>query len=117
MLDIPTHKTGTSFTKPVDRVVGEAILLWERIRPTQSPRVDPKTSEEVHFLFSYRDKHPQKSYINNVLIPQLCKKCGMPRQDARGNITSHRARSTIATQLFNAAEPNTLSGICVSSMY
>jgi integrase len=108
MLDIPTHKTGTSFTKPVDQVVGEAILLWERIRPTQSPRVDLKTSEEVHFLFSYRDKHPQKSYINNVLIPQLCKKCGMPRQDARGNITSHRARSTIATQLFNAAEPMSL---------
>lgn len=32
----------------------------------------------------------------------------MPRQDARGNITSHRARSTIATQLFNAAEPMSL---------
>ena len=32
----------------------------------------------------------------------------MPRQDARGNITSHRARSTIATQLFNAAEPLSL---------
>lgn len=32
----------------------------------------------------------------------------MPLQDARGNITSHRARSTIASQLANAKEPMTL---------
>ena len=108
LLDIPTHKTGTAFTKPVDRVVGEAIAHWEAIRPTQSPRLDPKTNEEVHFLFSYRDKHADKHYLNEVLIALLCKKAGVPRQDARGPITSHRARSTIATQLFNAAEPMSL---------
>jgi integrase len=28
--------------------------------------------------------------------------------DVRGNITSHRARSTTATQLYNAKEPMTL---------
>jgi integrase len=108
MLDIPTHKTGTAFTKPVDRVVGEAIEAWERVRPTQPPKVDPKTGEEVHFLFCYRGYRVWKHYINKVLIPTLCKKGGVPRQDARGNITSHRARSTIATQLFNAAEPLSL---------
>ena len=32
----------------------------------------------------------------------------MPTKDARGNITSHRARSTIASQLFNAKEPMSL---------
>ena len=32
----------------------------------------------------------------------------MPRADARGRITSHRARSTIASQLYNAKEPMTL---------
>jgi integrase len=108
MLDIPTHKTGTAFTKPVDRVVGEAIEAWERVRPTQPPKIDPKTGEEVHFLFCYRGYRVWKHYINKVLIPTLCKKGGVPRQDARGNITSHRARSTIATQLFNAAEPMSL---------
>jgi integrase len=108
MLDIPTHKTGTAFTKPVDRVVGEAIEAWERVRPVQPPKIDPKTGEEVHFLFCYRGYRVWKHYINKVLIPTLCKKGGVPRQDARGNITSHRARSTIATQLFNAAEPMSL---------
>jgi hypothetical protein len=32
----------------------------------------------------------------------------VPRADARGRITSHRARSTIASQLYNAKEPMTL---------
>jgi hypothetical protein len=39
----------------------------------------------------------------------LCRKAGVPAADVRGNITSHRARSTIATQLYNAKEPMTLS--------
>jgi hypothetical protein len=32
----------------------------------------------------------------------------LPGEDARGTITSHRARSTIASQLFNAKEPMSL---------
>jgi hypothetical protein len=48
------------------------------------------------------------SYLNKTLIPALCKKAGIPREDARGRITSHRARSTIATQLFNAKQPLSL---------
>jgi hypothetical protein len=48
------------------------------------------------------------AYINNTLVPILCKKAGVPPEDARGKITSHRARSTIASQLFNAKEPMSL---------
>jgi hypothetical protein len=32
----------------------------------------------------------------------------MPLEDARGRLTSHRARATIASQLYNAKEPMTL---------
>ncbi|MEU2091360.1 hypothetical protein [Nocardia beijingensis] len=38
----------------------------------------------------------------------LCRKAGVPDVDVRGAITSHRARSTIASQLCNAKEPMTL---------
>lgn len=38
----------------------------------------------------------------------LCRKAGVPDVDVRGAITSHRARSTIASQLYNAKEPMTL---------
>jgi len=38
----------------------------------------------------------------------LCRKAGVPVKDARGRITSHRARATIATQLYNSKEPLTL---------
>ncbi|MDX2548549.1 hypothetical protein ACOT81_39785 [Streptomyces sp. WI04-05B] len=38
----------------------------------------------------------------------LCRRAGAPAADVRGNITSHRARSTIASQLYNAKEPMAL---------
>lgn len=107
-LDVPIHKTGTAFTKAVDRVVGEAIEAWERVRPTQPISVDPKTGEMVHYLFSYRAKQIGLGYLNDSLIPLLCRKGGVPEHDARGDITSHRARSTIASQLYNAKEPLSL---------
>ena len=37
LLDVPAHKTGRAFAKPVDRAVGEAIAAWERVRPAQPP--------------------------------------------------------------------------------
>ncbi len=108
LLAIPVHKTGRAFTKPVDPLVGEAITAWEAVRPVQPNLVDPKTGERVQFLFCYRAKRLSKSYLNKALIPVLCQRAGVPRADARGSISSHRARSTIASQLFNAKEPMTL---------
>jgi len=107
-LDVPVNKTGTAFTKPVDRFVGMAISEWERERPAQSPLFDAKTNEYVHYLFCYRNRPIGRSYINTTLIPLLCRKAGVPQEDARENITSHRARSTIASQLFNAKDPMSL---------
>ena len=107
-LDVPVNKTSAAFTKPVDRLVGEAITQWEQQRPGQPVWHDRKTGELVRLLFSWRGKMLGQSYINHSLIPMLCQKAGVPKQDARGSITSHRARSTIATQLFNAKEPLSL---------
>ncbi|WTK12738.1 tyrosine-type recombinase/integrase [Streptomyces sp. NBC_01525] len=60
------------------------------------------------FLFAHRAKRLAKTYINTAVIPSLCRKAGVPTADIRGNITSHRARSTIASQLYNAKESMTL---------
>jgi integrase len=108
LLDVPVHKTGTAFTKPVDPLVGQAIEAWQALRPGQPPRLDRKTSEHVDLLFSVRAHPVAKTYINRTIIPALCAKAGIPAADVRGNITSHRARSTIASQLYNAKEPMTL---------
>ena len=108
MLDIPTHKTGAAFTKPVDSIVGKAIEAWQAVRPAQPPMDDRKTGEQVDFLFVYRARRVAKAYINQTIIPLLCRKAGIPDADVRGRITSHRARSTIASQLYNVKEPMTL---------
>ncbi|MGC2363646.1 MAG: tyrosine-type recombinase/integrase [Candidatus Sulfotelmatobacter sp.] len=108
MLDVPVNKTSAAFTKPVDPIVGEMISAWEKVRPIGAKLPDWKTGEAVDFLFLFRLTVVGKSYLNNVLIPTLCRKAGVPTSDVRGNITSHRGRSTIASQLFNAKEPMTL---------
>lgn len=109
LLDVPVNKTGTAFTKPVDGVVGEAVAAWEAVRPPQPLWLDPKTGERVHALFSHRGRRVGPAYLNAALIPLLCRKAGVPPEDTRGRITSHRARATIASQLYNAKEPLTLS--------
>jgi hypothetical protein len=68
----------------------------------------PKTGELVDFLFLIRLTKVGINYLNKTLIPALCKKAGVPLADVRVNITSHRARSTVASQLYNAREPMTL---------
>jgi integrase len=108
LLDVPTHKTGPAFTKPVDPLLGQAIEAWQAIRPDQPKMLDRKTGEQVDLLFAMRARRVAKTYINGTIIPSLCRKAGVPSADVRGNITSHRARSTIASQLYNAKEPMTL---------
>lgn len=107
-LQIPVNKTGSAFSKPIDRIVGEAIVAWEQIRPNQPTVIDKKTGEKVHYLFSCRGERVGGAYLNKTIIPMLTSKAGVPGQDARGKITSHRARSTIASQLYNAKDPMTL---------
>ena len=109
LLDVPDHKTGNCYTKPVDPAVGEAIEAWQAIRPVQPAYPDPKTGDLVQFLFQFRAIPMANGFINVRLIPILCRKAGIPDHDVRGKLTSHRARATIASQLFNSEEPMTLS--------
>ncbi|MCX5088587.1 hypothetical protein OOK36_06700 [Streptomyces sp. NBC_00365] len=70
--------------------------------------LDAKTGERVEFLFAHRAKLVSKDYIHRTIIPALSTKAGVPASAVRGKITSHRARSTIASQLYNAKEPMAL---------
>ena len=89
-------------------MLGRAVEIWESVRPAQPPMTDRKTGEEVNVLFACRGVPVANTYINKTLIPMLCRKAGVERGDVRGRITSHRARATIASQLYNAKEPMTL---------
>jgi len=108
LLDVPAHKTGTCFTKPVDPLLGRALIAWKAARPAQPHLVDRRTGDRVALLFSYRAKRVATQYLNVGIIPALCRKAGIPTGDARGRITSHRARSTIASHLYNAKDPMSL---------
>jgi integrase len=107
-LQVPISKTNIAFVKPVDSIVGEAIEAWEKARPHRPSQLDKKAAEMVDFLFATPTERLSKRYLNRTLIEALCRKAGVPRKDARGTITSHRGRTTIASQLYNAKEPLTL---------
>lgn len=109
LLAIPVNKTGSAFVKPVDPIIGRSIEAWEAVRPIAGPTLDRKTNELVHYLFNCRGRLLYRGYINQKLIPLLCHKAGIPEEDARGRITSHRARATIASQLYNAQEGMSLA--------
>ena len=108
LLDVPVNKTSTAFTKPVDPLVGDAIERWEAARPAHPKFADRKTGELVDLVFCFRGQMLSPNYINRVLVPLLCRKARVPREDVRGAITGHRARATIATQLYNAKDPMSL---------
>lgn len=61
--------------------------------------------------FCHRGQLVGNAYLNDNIIPALCQKAGIPAEDSRGALTSHRARSTIATQLLNARDPLTLGDL------
>ena len=52
-------------------------------------------------LFCFRGQQLRPRYINRDLVPRLCRKAGVPREDVRSAIT-------IATQLYNAKDPMSL---------
>ena len=108
LLDVPPNKTSGAYTKPVHGAVRETIEAWQDVRPAMQAVTDEKTGEAFQVLFGYRGRTVGSSILNHTLIPMLCRKAGVPTTDARGPITSHRARSTIATQLYNAKEPMSL---------
>lgn len=104
-LDIPTSKQNPAFTKPVDLAIGEVITAWEAARPSTPKRIDPKTGQEVGFLFDNGGRYISRQYLARTLIPLLCHAAGVPEKDSLGLITPNRARHTTAYQLANGREP------------
>jgi len=77
----------------------------KRVRASGQPaHGDRKTGAKTQYLFAHRGKSLGREYLNARLIPLLCERAGIPRADERGAITSHRARATLATLLYNAPE-------------
>jgi integrase len=100
LLDVPAHKTGTSFTKPVDPILGQAIQAWQAIRPGQLPPfTDRRTGERADLLFAFRARRVSTPYINNTVIP-----CSAARPASRpptcagpSPATGHAPRSTASS--------------------
>ena len=95
LLDVPAHKTGTAFTKPVDSLVGEAIEAWQAVRPDQPKMLDGKTGEHVDLLFAMRARRVANTYISATIIPRYAARRASPppTPGAASPATGHAPRS------------------------
>jgi integrase len=105
-LRIPVSKMRGEFWIPIPSYTADAIEVWERLRPKlQDPQVDRKEHKLTEYLFMMRNQPMGKAFLNKSVIPLLCQVAGLvdedgvPLHDTVGKITSHRARSTLATWL------------------
>ncbi len=105
-LRVPVNKMQGEFWIPIPPYTADAIEVWERLRPKlQAPQIDRKENKPIDYLFMRRNQLMGADFLNRSLIPLLCKVAGLvdehgdPLRDTVGNITSHRARSTLATWL------------------
>jgi len=105
-LRVPYNKYKGDFWTPIPQYTAEAILAWKAVRPpNQSSLPDRKTAKLTEYLFQYKGRRIGGSFLNQSLIPLLCKAAGLtdaqgkPYRDAIGRITSHRARSSTAYYL------------------
>ncbi|WP_448126637.1 tyrosine-type recombinase/integrase [Salinicola sp. NYA28a] len=99
-LDIPASKTFKPFVKPVAIAVKKYIDAWLKDRPiNQAALFDERTGRKVSYLFQFRGKRIGSGVINGTIIPILCAKAGVPLEDSRGRITSHRGRASAVTAL------------------
>ncbi|BEM41310.1 integrase (plasmid) [Serratia marcescens] len=108
-LDVPAGKTSKAFVKPVAGVVKKYVDLWLQARPPeQAPLVDERTGEKVRYLFQFRGRQAGSAMLNNTVIPVLCARAGLPVEDSRGRITSHRGRASAVTALASVPQGMTL---------
>lgn len=108
-LDVPAGKTSKAFVKPVAGVVKKYVDLWLQERPVeQAPLTDERTAERINYLFQYRGKKAGGTLLNNTIIPILCARAGVPVEDSRGRITSHRGRASAVTALASVPQGMTL---------
>ncbi len=105
-LHVPVNKMQGEFWIPIPSYTADAIEAWERLRPKlQDAQIDRKEHKPTDYLFMTRNQLMGESFLNASLIPLLCKVAGLvdehavPLRDRVGKITSHRARSTLATWL------------------
>jgi integrase len=92
LLRVPQNKTSGPLNKPVDPVVGQVVDAWKLVWPHQPLLEDRKTHERREYLFCFRGQLVGTAYLNNQIIPALCRNAGLPDSDSRGALTSHRAR-------------------------
>jgi hypothetical protein len=106
----PPVRTGFNHASGIDCTAPQWAACGERWHATSAltPRGPRHRAHDHGQGQAAAGRRAPPDHRAGTIIPALCAKAGVPTADVRGNIISHRAQSTIASQLYNAKEPMTL---------
>ena len=107
-LRLPGRKTYKERMVPLHQDAGDALqkLIDLRRDGPERPFTDPRTGEQIRYLFMDRGKLLSLYYLFNTPIQQACEQVGLVvpggkkgGSGVRGTISAHRFRHTVGTQL------------------
>ena len=107
-LRLPGRKTYKERVVPLHQDAADALQTIIDLRKDgpERPFTDPRTGEQVHYLFMDHGKLLSLYYLFNTPIQQACIEVGLVvpggkknGPGVRGTISAHRFRHTVGTQL------------------
>jgi integrase len=107
-LRLPGRKTYKERAVPIHQDAADALqkVIDLRKTGTDRPFTDPRTGEQIRYLFMDHGKQLSLHYLFNTPIQQACMQVGLVvpggKKDGpgvRGTISAHRFRHTVGTQL------------------
>jgi integrase len=97
---VPSGKTRGPFWVWIPTYTASAIKAWQQERPSGQPALhDAHDNKDVDFLFCVRNHKVGTAFLNESVIPLLCRVANVPEEDAYGAVTGVRGRHTRATIL------------------
>jgi integrase len=99
-LRVPVNKMQGEFWVPIPSYTADAIEVWERLRPKlQDPQIDRKEKKATTYLFMTRNKLMGQTFLNDSVIPLLCRVAGLVDEilmgRKRGEIRHAKCRAEV----------------------
>lgn len=98
-LRIPAGKTGRERVVPLSEEAAEAIRELQAVSKPGRGMPDPVTGEVTRYLFTNYGRPFSRHYLFEAPLERICTGLGLLTPDGKREITAHRFRHTLGTQL------------------
>jgi Phage integrase family len=98
-LHVPAGKTKRERLVPLNQEAADAIRVLQTQRKAERGLPDRQTGVMTRYLFMKRGKLLSYDYLFGMALETACRVAGLVTADGKPNVTAHRFRHTVGTQL------------------